>query len=85
MNILYILSNLFAPKPKNNPIRLQKQSNKRTFKQQADDFVAKNFYFIVLATFLLIWIVLTIILINVFAGSSAVESGQYYYHFKEVI
>lgn len=85
MNILYILINLFAPKPKSQPIRLQKQSSKKTFKQQVDDFVARNFYFIVLATFLLIWIVLTIILITVFAGSSAVESGQYYYHLHEVI
>lgn len=82
MKLKGILISLFAEQDIKQPVRLEKQS-KKSLKEQIDEWVSNNFYLIVLATFLLIWVGLTILFYIVF--SSTVESGNYYYHFKEII
>lgn len=68
-------------KPK-QPIRLEKQTSKN-IEEILNDWISKNFYIIVLATFVLIWIILTLILFTI--CHSSVDSGIYYHHLEKVI
>ena len=82
MNWIIFLVNLFAENNAKQPVRLAKQP-KRSLREKIDLWVSKNFYLIVLATFILIWVGLTLIFFTAF--NSTVESGNYYYHIKGVI
>ena len=76
MNLRYLLVSLFAEPTQNEPVRLQKQPTKEDYQKELNLWVQKNFYLIVLATFILIWICLTVIFFTVF--NSTVETGNYY-------
>lgn len=66
------------------PVRLHKKPTREDYRRDVNYFVTRNFGLIsVLAViFLLIMFVFVCFMI---VGVSAVESGNYYYHFAEVI